>query len=379
LATKKKYRFLFVMEMAEGEITVVQNLRDAITGMSGIEGTWLPIPLDPRESVGRTPFANIPPFSSSWSLQRALLTRSYVRSLEKSGKLFDAAYFNASSPVFLLRRFRRRVPFVAALDATPIMLARYGYYKPRAGENPIVRHLRHRLALSVFRDAIHLLTYSAFAKESLVTDYGVREDKIFVVPPGIDLKTWSCQKMNNGGASRSTGRLQILFVGGNFARKGGDLLLNIAGREEFQECDFHFVTTSANVANGKNIFIHTGMTANSEPLLALYRQAHIFVLPTRADFSPNTICEAMAMELPVVSTSVGGVDEMVVEGETGFIVPVNDEEAVRGRLRVLIDNAELRTQLGKNGRRLVESKFDLEANAQTIVEHLVRAADTRRE
>lgn len=366
------------MEMAEGEITVVQNLRKAIAGMSGIEATWLPIPLDPTESIGRSPLAKIPPFSSSWSLQRSLLTRSCVRSLEKSGRSFDAAYFNAPSPAFFLRQFRHRTPFVSALDATPIVLARYGYYKPRAEANPIVRQLRHRLTVSVFKDAAHLLAYSAFIKESLVTDYGIKEDKISIVPPGVDLGIWSRHTMNSPRGNHASGRLQVLFVGANFARKGGDLLLSIARRKDFQLCDFHFVTPNSHVPNEKNIFIHANMKANSEPLRALYRQSDIFVLPTRADFSPNVICEAMAMELPVLSTSVGGIGEMVLDGETGFIVAVDDEIAICDRLRLLIDDGKLRTRLGSNGRRLVESKFNLEKNAETIVKYLGKAADAKR-
>jgi glycosyltransferase involved in cell wall biosynthesis len=365
------------MEMAEGEVTVTQNLREVIGGVKDVEATWLPVPLDPKEWIGSTPLARIPPFSSSWSLQRALLTRSRIRSLEEVGGPFDAAYFNAPSPAFFLRQFRRRTPFVSSMDATPIALSRYGYYKPLADGNPIVGQLRHRLTVNVFRRASQLLTYSAFTKKSLIKDYGIEEDKISVVPPGVNLRVWSRHTMNSQRGNHASGRLQVLFVGRNFERKGGDLLLNIARRKDFEQCDFHLVASDSHLPNEKNIFVHANMKTNSEPLLALYCQADIFVLPTRADFSPNVICEAMAMELPVISTRVGGVDEMIIEGETGFTVPVDDEDAFSDRLRALTDNAGLRARLGSNGRRLVESSFNLETNAEVIVEYLRKAAYTK--
>jgi glycosyltransferase involved in cell wall biosynthesis len=211
-----------------------------------------------------------------------------------------------------------------------------------------------------------------------VTDYGIAEDKISIVPPGINLKTWSRRAGAQTDDGPSARKIKVLFVGGNFARKGGDLLLNAAKREEFRHCDFHFVTKGFTDPSNGNIFVHNNLTPNSDDLISLYRQADIFALPTRADFSPNAICEAMAMELPVLSTRIGGIDEMVVEGETGFIVPVDDEKAVCDRLRLLIDDTKLRTRLGSNGRRLVESKFNLEKNAETIVKYLGKAADAKR-
>jgi glycosyltransferase involved in cell wall biosynthesis len=377
LDTKRKYRFLFVMDTAEGLLTMYKNLRKAVEAMENVDATWLPVKLNPKELVEEIPLARIPPFSTSWSLQRSLLTRSRIHWLEKNGGSFDAAYFNTASPTFFLGGFRRRVPCVDALDATPIILKRYGYNKPRADWNLLVRRLRHRLAQNVFRDAIHLLPWSRFAKESLIRDYGIPEDRISIVPPGIDLETWSDHLDSSRRIGTSSGNLMVLFVGGNFDRKGGDLLLNIARKEEFQQCDFHFVTKGFKGPRGRNIFVHDNLSANSEALISLYRQADIFVLPTRADVFSLAALEAMAMELPVVITNVGGIGEIVVDKENGFIIPVDDETALLERLRLLIGNKELRIRLGKNGRKIAESKFDLETVAETVVRFLVTAANTR--
>jgi glycosyltransferase involved in cell wall biosynthesis len=365
------------MEMAEGLITMYKNLREAVEAMDNIDATWLTIPLNPRGQLAGMLLAKIPPFSSSWSLQRALLTRHYVRSLERAGKSFDAAYFNTAPIAFFLRRFRRRVPSVDALDSTPSILARYGYNRPRADGNLLVRRVRHSLVRNVSKEAIYLLPWSRFAKESLVSDYGIPEGRISIVPPGVNLKIWSPQGKTSHVTGTSAKNTRILFVGGNFNRKGGDLLSNVARREEFQQYEFHFVTKGFDSQRGSNIFIHDSLEPNSEALISLYRQADIFVLPTRSDVFSLACLEAMAMGLPVITTDVGGIREIVIDGENGFLVPAGDEGALLEPLRALIADTELRRRLGSSGRRSVETKFNLKTMAETTVEFLVKAATTR--
>lgn len=210
-----------------------------------------------------------------------------------------------------------------------------------------------------------------------MSDYGVPEEKISVIPPGINLRRWGSPLRRSTPAKGERQAVRLLFVGGDFRRKGGDLLAKIAGRGEFQRCEFHFVTQGFVGPQRDNFFVHPDLKANSDQLIALYREADLFVLPTRADLTPQAICEAMAMGLPVISTDVGGNADVVIDGETGYLVPVDDEEALAERLGRLIHNPELRTQLGQNAKTLAESKFDLEKNAAAIVEYLKKAAELR--
>jgi glycosyltransferase involved in cell wall biosynthesis len=85
----------------------------------------------------------------------------------------------------------------------------------------------------------------------------------------------------------------------------------------------------------------------------------------------------MAMGLPVISTSVGGLAEIVRDGETGYIVQADNKEVVADRLRALAADSALRLRLGKNARSLVERSFNVEKNGRTIVDCLKRAADKR--
>jgi glycosyltransferase involved in cell wall biosynthesis len=211
-----------------------------------------------------------------------------------------------------------------------------------------------------------------------MADYGIPEAKIKVVPPGIDLRVWgkpSLKGIQNRNGSR---RVKVLFVGGHFLRKGGDILLRLAQRDEFRSCEFHIVTRSFEGTPSGNVVVHPTVCANSETLRTLYEDADIFMLPTRADFSPLAVCEAMASGLPAVVTDTGGLSELVEDGRCGYVVPVDDEEAIAGRLRDLVTQSDVRENMGTAARIRAGQLFDLEKNTSTLVELLKGISGPRR-
>lgn len=87
--------------------------------------------------------------------------------------------------------------------------------------------------------------------------------------------------------------------------------------------------------------------------------ADVFVLSSRSEGMPMSALEAMAAGLPVVATAVGGVPELVLEGETGFLVPTGDAPALGHALERLLNDTDLRRRLGDAGRRRAETTFAL--------------------
>jgi glycosyltransferase involved in cell wall biosynthesis len=96
----------------------------------------------------------------------------------------------------------------------------------------------------------------------------------------------------------------------------------------------------------------------------LLRTAAIFVLSTRSEGLPLSILEAMAVGLPVIASNVGGVPELVVDGETGVLVPPGDPHSLAGAIERLLGNPALLRQLGEAGRARVREHFDLAAVRQ---------------
>jgi glycosyltransferase involved in cell wall biosynthesis len=107
-----------------------------------------------------------------------------------------------------------------------------------------------------------------------------------------------------------------------------------------------------------------------EEVIALYQRATLFALPCvrtsdgNMDGIPNVIAEAMAMQLPVVSTDVSAIPELLQDRVNGLLVPAGDHEALAAALADLLDDPALREELGRNGRQAILATFDLEWNVR---------------
>jgi glycosyltransferase involved in cell wall biosynthesis len=97
-----------------------------------------------------------------------------------------------------------------------------------------------------------------------------------------------------------------------------------------------------------------GFHADVRPV---YQALDVFAMPSLSEALPYAVLEAMASGLPVVGTTVGGVPEMIVPGETGLLVPPCDPNALAESLRVLLRDAGLRARMGAAGRERVMRHF----------------------
>ncbi|MEM7063976.1 MAG: glycosyltransferase [Cyanobacteria bacterium P01_B01_bin.77] len=116
-----------------------------------------------------------------------------------------------------------------------------------------------------------------------------------------------------------------------------------------------------------------------DQLIEYYQKADIFVLPCLVtddgdrDGIPNVLLEAMAMELPVISTDISGISELVTSNNNGILVPEKDALSLAQALEALLRQPELRTTLGITGRLTVLEKFGLTSNVSTVRNWLVEA------
>ena len=360
----RKARYLFAVWVVGGNKTVLLNLMSQISGRRDLDIAWLPIEMYPNDWITK-----IPPISLSGVWRNSAATWLRIRPLRRRHGEFDAAYYLGYSIVTFLWRFRHRVPYALALDLTPLWAARNDlwYALPRFNPESLSSRVKHVITRSVFARASHLLPFSTGVRDSLVHDYGIPEERITVLPPGVDLQTWCLSQEDVEARERHAGPPRILFVGRDFRRKGGDLLVTLAARSEFQDVEFHFATDSYEGPALKNVHVHTGLVENSPELIAAYRNADIFVLPTRADTYSWVSLEAMAMGLPVIVGDVGGIADIVVDGETGFLVHPDDLEALAQHIQTLLSNPVLRREMGLRGRRRVEERFDLGRSSEKVV------------
>jgi glycosyltransferase involved in cell wall biosynthesis len=108
-----------------------------------------------------------------------------------------------------------------------------------------------------------------------------------------------------------------------------------------------------------------GMVPHDE-LLRLYERAAVVACPSRREGFGVACLEAMAAGRPVVASAVGGLRDLVVDGETGLLVPPGDVAALRAALERLLDDADLRARLGRAARERVLAEFTWKRYAEQV-------------
>ena len=96
--------------------------------------------------------------------------------------------------------------------------------------------------------------------------------------------------------------------------------------------------------------------------------AQVSILATNWEGFPLSILESMRAGLPVIASSVGGIDEAVRDGETGYLVPRGDVDALRDRIGRLLAAPELRVRMGERGRAVFEEQFTLHTSVNKTLD-----------
>jgi len=234
------------------------------------------------------------------------------------------------------------------------------------------RRLRLEIDLWRARRADLLMPFSAWAGDLLIRGGGVAPQRVQPMHVGLDLDTWQAVAKPERDAGE---RVRLLFVGGEFERKGGPLLLEVFASHFGDRAELHLVTKSAPAGLPANVFVHDALGSGDPALRELYRQADIFVLPTTSDLMPWVLLEAMASSCPVVTTPVGAIPEMVRDGETGLLVPVGQADALAAAIRTLIADPGLRRAMGARGRQVIEARYDAAINVPAILQVMKHSVD----
>lgn len=108
-----------------------------------------------------------------------------------------------------------------------------------------------------------------------------------------------------------------------------------------------------------------GSTSDVRPFL---REASVYVLPSYAEGIPRTVLEAMATGRPVITTDAPGCRDTVVEGESGFFVPIKDARAIARAMTRFVDDPALVVRMGRSARALAEERFDVHRINRELIE-----------
>ena len=331
----------FVMEQTLGSVTHYLNLRREEGAAENLAIQWVPVDYRP----GRLP----------WAVSGSLLAR---RALAEVAGTIDGLFVHTTTIALLCGSQMGRTPCVLSTDGTPLNKRGMREWYGLRSEGRLAERVKTALYRKVFRRAQGFVAWSRSAKESLVADYGCRSEDVEVIPPGIDLSEFAP-------GNRQHDLPRILFVGGDFERKGGDLLLEVFRRKLRGRAELELVT-KGQVADEPGVRVHRNVGANSPELRKLYAECDIFALPTRADCYPLVCMEAMAAGLPMVATRVGGIPDLILEGETGHAIDSGDAGALLSRLEPLVADAALRSAMGRRSRAEAERRFEVRSNSRRL-------------
>ncbi len=351
-------RLGFALEYSLGHTTHAQNLKRVLGSRPDIAPTYVDLPYDGMAGA----WTRLPGVRSNWSLRASL---GAWLGLRRQARHLDGVLYHTQVTSLLAAGLMRQTPSVVSLDATPVQYDALGaFYGHAPSGSARVEALKKRLNRRAFGAAKHLVAWSQWAKESLVADYGVAPNKISVIPPGIDTALWRRPR-----GLRPAGPVRLLFVGGDFARKGGDTLLEAFKRLPSGTAHLTIVTKTPNAGNNlPNVTVRHDVGPNSEALLQLYADADVFVFPTRGDCLPLAVMEALTSGLPVITTTVGALPEAVTHGETGWVVPPDDPSALADALQILSQDAALRGRLSAQAAAVGSERFDAATNYGRLIQ-----------
>jgi glycosyltransferase involved in cell wall biosynthesis len=239
--------------------------------------------------------------------------------------------------------------------------------------------LYRRLDLLLMRRFDHLIAVSHATKNEMV-EAGVSPELISVIHNAIDTAAWrpfpeSQAFRNELGISLSAP--VVGYVGRIMPEKDLDTWVRAAARVGQQYPDAQFVL----IGEGKDdqtlqqltdLASTLGLTGRvhfpgyRENLLPVYASFDVFFLSSRREGLPNSILEAMALGIPVVTTDVAGAKELVVDKKTGYVFPQGDVENLASAITSLLSNTFLKQQMGRAGRERVENEFSFSVRLRRI-------------
>lgn len=358
----KTFQFAFVLDQQIGLKTQALNWQRTVSEDPTVHPTWVPVCYAAEAGL----LSRLPGLPSG--IKGSLRGIAEIKAGLK-GCAFDAVLWGTwaakSVPALV-----SAAPAFLVMDMTPVQMeamgALYGYSSARAR---LGASFKRRATDALYQKALHLFPWNEWVAQSLRDDYGVPAEKITVVSPGVDQMLFR----PDPSAQANDGKVRLLFVGGDFARKGGDLLLRWAKETTAgTPWELHLVTRDV-VPAMPGVFVHKHISNNSPALIHLYQSSDLAVLPTRADCYSLAAMEAMSCGLPVVISRLGGIPEIVTDGETGLLLEPGDYDSLASALNSLVDNAPRRQALGAAALLRAEQHFNCRVNLTRVLDAMKAA------
>ncbi len=328
----------------------------------------LPLPADLRRlgdtSVRGLRKVGLDFHTTRWRVAISRHARRQLDSLRQRVTI-HAIVVNTQSAGLELGPLLREIPTLVALDATFRQLADspwFGLNRPCRWLQPLTLHTLLRRERELFDGAARMLPWSEVAADSLRQDYGIRSDRIVLLPPSLAVLPARPKRM-------SADLPQLLFLGGDFVRKGGPLLLEVFRRELAGRARLHVVTQSE-VPAEPGVEVHRGVKAGCPPWLARWHEADVFVFPSTLETFGIVLLEALAFEVPVVTSAAGAARSILAGGTFGRLVEPLNAHNLSAAIKATLDDPAAARAKSVAGRASFLERFELGQNTARLAELL---------
>lgn len=225
--------------------------------------------------------------------------------------------------------------------------------------------------------ADRVIAVSQGSKEDILKYYNIPEEKVEVIYNGIDLNQY--QKTDRNIARKKYGieGKYILFVGRISRQKG---ITHLIDAVKYLPKDIKVVLCASSPDTQEVLeeveqkvklydnIIWINRMVGKEEIIELYSNAEVFACPSVYEPFGIINLEAMACKTPVVASATGGIKEVVVHEETGFLVEPGNPQELAKYINILLNNKDLAIKFGENGRKRVEEMFSWESIAKKTYE-----------
>ena len=224
--------------------------------------------------------------------------------------------------------------------------------------------------LQEYEEADFVAVPSLFAKRSFIAN-GVPEEKLLHTPYGVDLRNFI------PGTKRDE-VFRIIYCGGRTLRKGLTYLLQAFTELQMRNSELLLVgpgskDTDHMIAQYANQNVRTIGPFPERDLRDYYSQGSVFCQPSVEEGLSLVQLQAMACGLPVIATTNTGAEDIIEDGQEGFIVPIRDPEAIKSKLLLLCESPELLAEMGQASLRRAQTGLTWSDYGDRVVGEYQRA------
>lgn len=296
-------------------------------------------------------------------LNAGLLARR--RLLARGLEHFDVLHFHRQATAYASLDLMEQIPSIVSIDCTQTC----------ALQNVHTERERRSFAPNIRRDgkifarARAIVSTSQWAADDIRRMYPTCKTPIHVLPNPVMLDLFESGWLDERRA-RNPQRPRCLFMGGDFPRKGGYLLLEAWRRGGFAaRARLHIVTDwDIRVPLPDGVEIERGVAGQTARWAAVWHDADLFVMPTQNEAFGLVFQEAAAAGLPAIGCRLNALPEIISDGVTGILIPPAGADGLIAALDRLIGSPELRDRMGRAARRKIERDADPERHRRELVQ-----------